>query len=138
MSAAGLLVREAVAEGGRELALERYHEGGLGILSPGTDRIPQAARDRGARASASLFAELAAVPAWELPLQELAEARRPSTIVVGADTPDPISAAAHGLAGALARSGLAEVGPGLPHHDQAPELAELVAHLAANVPRPSP
>jgi 3-oxoadipate enol-lactonase len=131
MSTAAALVRDAVAEGGRELALERYHEGGLGILSPGAGRIPDVARDRGDRAPASLFAELAAVPSWELPVQELGDARVPSAIIVGADTPPLIREAARALSGALAHSELSELGPGLPHHDQAPEVADAVMTLAA-------
>ena len=129
MSGAAALVREAVAEGGRELALARYHDGELGILSPGAERLPDNARDRGARAPAGLFAELAAVPNWELPVQELGDARVSSTIVIGADTPPLVREAAQRLGGALARSELAELGPGLPHHDQAADLAELVANV---------
>ncbi len=131
MSGAAALVRDAVADGGRRSALDRYHEGGLGILSPGAGRIPDTARDRGERAPASLFAELGAVPSWELPAQELGDARVPTAIIVGAETPPLVREAALGLSGALARSELIELGPGLPHHDQAPQAADVVMTLAA-------
>jgi pimeloyl-ACP methyl ester carboxylesterase len=130
LSGAADLVREAVAEGGRELTLERFATGGLGVLSAGAERVPEAARDGSAAAAQTLFAELAAVPAWEVPLSELAVAPRPSVIVVGADTQALVRAAAAGLERALARTELREVGPGLPHHDQAPELAALVVEVA--------
>jgi pimeloyl-ACP methyl ester carboxylesterase len=137
MSEAAALVRDAVAEGGRRSVLDRYHEGGLGILSPGAERIPDAARDRGERAPASLFAEIAAVPSWELPVRELVDGHPPSVIIVGAETPPLLRDAAQGIAGVLGGSELVELGPGLPHHDQAPALADIIAHQpTANVPRP--
>jgi pimeloyl-ACP methyl ester carboxylesterase len=131
LSTAADLVREAVADGGREEALARFMTGGLGALSAGAERIPEQARDR--RAAQALFAELAAVPAWEVPLAALAVEAKPSAVVVGADTPELHRRAAEGLARALAHSELRELGPGLPHHDRAADLAALVAEVAEEV-----
>ena len=129
VEAAGL-VRDAVAEGGRELAFERYLAGELGALGPGAERLPPAAALTGPQAAASLFAEIAAVPGWKLAPSELAAAGLPSVIVCGSDTPPLVREAASGLDSALARSELREVGAGLPHHDQAPGLADLVVEVA--------
>jgi len=129
LSEAADLVREAVAAGGREAALERHLAGGLGILSAGAQRIPEAG-ERGAAAVQSLFAELAAVPSWELPLAEMSVATRPTVVVTGLDTPPLIRQAANRLTGALARSELRDVGGGLPHHDQAADLAALAVEVA--------
>jgi pimeloyl-ACP methyl ester carboxylesterase len=130
LSEAADLVREAVAEGGRELALERYAAGRLGALSVGAERIPPDSRATGSSAPASLFAELAAVPAWGFELHQLALSSRPSVIVRGGDTPRLLDEAARGLAGVLARSELRAVGGGLPHHDRAGEVAELVIEVS--------
>ena len=130
LSDAADLVRAAVAEGGREAAIERHLAGGLGVLSAGAERIPEPARDHGERAAQSLFAELAAVPAWELPLSEMSVATRPSVVVVGADTAPLVREAASRLTDALARSELRDVGGGLPHHDQAADLAALAVEVS--------
>lgn len=130
LSEAAELVRDAVADGGRELALERYAAGELGALSAGAERIPPPARATGPAAAGSLFAELAAVPAWGVALGDLALVTRPSVIVRGSGTPSLLHDAANGLAGALARCELRDVGPGLPHHDQAGELSQLVLEVA--------
>jgi pimeloyl-ACP methyl ester carboxylesterase len=130
LSEAADLVRDAVAGGGREAALERHLAGGLGILSAGAERVPEPARAHGEAAAQSLFAELAAVPSWDLPLAEMSVASRPSVVAVGADTAPLIREAATGLTGALARSELREVGGGLPHHDQAADIAALAMEVA--------
>jgi pimeloyl-ACP methyl ester carboxylesterase len=130
LATAADLVREAVADGGRDEALARYHAGELGILSAGAERLPDAARANGPDAAQSLFAELAAVPGWELPLAELSLAPRPSVVVVGADTDGLVRRAAEGLTAATAHAELRDVGPGLPHHDQAANMAALVVEVA--------
>jgi pimeloyl-ACP methyl ester carboxylesterase len=130
LAEAAELVREAVAEGGRERALELYSAGRLGAISAGAERIPAPARAVGEGAAASLFAELAAVPAWSVGLRELALATRPSVIVRGSDTPELLHDAASGLAGALARCELRDVGPGLPHHDGSADVAQLAIEVA--------
>jgi pimeloyl-ACP methyl ester carboxylesterase len=130
LSEAADRVREAVADGGRERALERHLAGALGILSAGAERIPAPVADRDARAAHALFAELSTVPAWELPLPAMSVASRPTAVVVGADTPALVRRAGARLTGALARSELREVGGGLPHHDQAPDVAAVAMEVA--------
>lgn len=130
LSDAADLVREAVNAGGTAAALERYLAGGLGILSAGAERIRAPAADSDHRAAQALFAELSAVPSWELPLAAMSLASRPAVVVVGTDTPPLIRRAASRLTGALARSELREVGPGLPHQDQPADLAALATELA--------
>ena len=130
LSEAAALVRDAVADGGRAAALDRFQAGGLGVIGAGAGRIPESARARGPQAAQTLFAELAAVPAWALPLGELATAPRPGAIVVGSDTPPLVRDAARALAATLVRAELREVGAGLPHHDRPTELAALAVEVA--------
>jgi len=130
LATAADLVRDAVADGGREAALDHYLGGGLGVLSAGAERIPAPARAGGPRAVQALFGELAAVPGWELPLGEFGVAAAPSLVVVGTDTHPLVREASYGLSRALARSELRTTGPGLPHHDRAAELAALVIEVA--------
>jgi pimeloyl-ACP methyl ester carboxylesterase len=130
LSDAADLVRDAVADGGRHAALERYLAGGLGILSAGAERIPRRAAAGDEDAAQALFAELSAVPSWELPLTEMSVASRPAIVVVGGDTHPLVRQAAARLTSALARSELREVGPGLPHHDRAPDVAALAVEVA--------
>jgi hypothetical protein len=51
-------------------------------------------------------------------------------VVVGADTAPLVREAATRLTGALTRSELREVGTGLPHHEQAADLAALAVEVA--------
>jgi len=123
-------VRDAVAEGGKEAALDSYLAGRLAALGPGAGRIPPELADRGGRAASALFAELSAVPAWERTDAELAASTRPSVIVLAADSPPFLRRAAQELARVLGRSDLRETEPGLPHFDRAGELAALVVEVA--------
>jgi pimeloyl-ACP methyl ester carboxylesterase len=124
------LVREAVATGGREAALDAFLAGKLPALGPGAGRIPPEVADRGQAAQAALFAELAAVPAWERTDAELAAADKPTLIAIASDSPPYLSAAARELSRVLGRSDLRETEPGLPHFDRAGELAAMVVEVA--------
>ena len=66
-------VREAVAESGRDAALDAYLAGRLPALGPGAGGSRPSGRPRPRRDS-GLFAELSAVPAWERSDAELAAA----------------------------------------------------------------
>ncbi len=123
-------VRDAVFEGGREAVLGSYLAGRLPALGPGAGRIPPELADRGPRAASTLIAELPAIPAWERTDAELATSQRPALIVVAADSPPFLAAAARELTRALARADLRETEPGLPHFDRAGELAALVVEVA--------
>jgi pimeloyl-ACP methyl ester carboxylesterase len=123
-------VREAVAESGREAALDAYLAGRLTALGPGAGRIPPQLADRGSGATAALFAELPAVPAWERSDAELAAATRPALIAIAADSPPLLAKSAIELNRVLARADLRETELGLPHFDRAGELAALLVEVA--------
>jgi len=123
-------VREAVANGGREAALDAYLAGRLPGLGPGAGRIPPELADRGAPAAEALFAELSAVPAWERSDAELTVAKKPSLLVISADSPPLLRRSAQELSRVLARSELRETEPGLPHFDRAGDVAALVIEVA--------
>jgi pimeloyl-ACP methyl ester carboxylesterase len=123
-------VRDSVAAGGREAALDAYLAGRLPALGPGAARIPPDLAARGSAAAAALFAELSAVPAWERTDAELSASTRPSLIAISSDPPLFLAHAARGLAQVLGRSDLRETEPGLPHVDRAGELAALVVEIA--------
>ena len=123
-------VREAVASGGREAALDAYVAGRLPALGPGAGRIPPELAQHGPAAATALFAELGAVPAWERSDAELALATRPSVVAIASDSPPFLREAAQALTRVLARSDLRETEPGLPHADRAGELAALVLEVA--------
>lgn len=123
-------IAEAVEAGGPAAALDLFLSGGLPYLGPGAARLPEtlaaAARER----PGSLFAELAAVPAWPIRGPDLLAATAPVRIVIGAATPDPLRRAAEELAARLGGAELTRLGGvGLPHLGAAPELARVVAEL---------
>jgi pimeloyl-ACP methyl ester carboxylesterase len=124
------LVREIVAQGGREAALDAYVAGKFPGLGAGAGRIPPEHAQHGARAARALFAELSAVPAWERSDSDLASASRPAVVVVAADSPQFLRRSAEALSSVLARSDLRETEAGLPHADRAGELAALVLEVA--------
>ncbi len=126
-------IGELVAAGGRTAVLDAYLNGSFGGLGVGAERVPPGARASGPEAVTALFAEFGAVPAWELPEARMATAARPTMVVTGATTPDLLVRAASGLAAILARSERRRTGPGLPHHDQAAEVADLICELAESV-----
>ena len=123
-------VREAVAEGGPAKAFDLYVKGKLPTLGAGAGRIPPEIAADAARHPLSLFAELAAVPAWEVPAVSMSVARRPSIIVAAEGGPPSLALAAEGVAAGLARSELRRVGHGLPHFDSATAIAESLTELA--------
>jgi pimeloyl-ACP methyl ester carboxylesterase len=123
-------VREAVATGGREAALDAYLAGRLPALGPGAGRIPPGLGDRGPNATTALFAEMSAVPAWERTDAELAASTVPALIAIAADSPPLLTEAAGKLARTLGRSDLRETEAGLPHFDRAGEVAALVVEVS--------
>lgn len=133
LSADGEQLRIAFQRGGAPKAMDLYLSGALAALGPGAERQPAelaaAARER----PMTLFAELAAVPAWELPLAQLAAADAALAVVTATSTPGLVrracSALAERLAGARARELPAA---GWPQLDSVPELRELVLELAAS------
>jgi pimeloyl-ACP methyl ester carboxylesterase len=129
LSADSERVAEAVAEGGPRKAFDLYVQGRLPTLGAGAGRIPPEIAEEAATHPLSLFAELAAVSAWELPAVPMSVAPRPSLIVAAEAGPAPLGHAAEGLAAGLARTQLRRVGPGLPHFDSAAAVADLITEL---------
>jgi pimeloyl-ACP methyl ester carboxylesterase len=130
LSADVALIRETVAANGRDAALDAFLAGKLPALGPGAGRIPPELADHGPGAASALFAEIAAVPAWERTDAELAAATKPSLIAIGGDSPPFLADAARELSRVLGRSDLRETEPGLPHFDRAGELAAIAVEVA--------
>ena len=127
-------LRETVAAGGKEAALDAYQAGRFPALGSGAGRVPPEVAERGPAPANALFAELPAVPAWARTDTELATAVKPSLIAVASDSPPLLAAASRELARVLGRSDLRETEPGLPHFDRAGELAALVVEVAETGP----
>lgn len=130
LSADAATIRDAVAAGGREAALDAYLDGQLLALGAGAERIPAELKERGPAAATSLFAEVAAVPAWNVTDDELASLAAPALVVVSEASPPLLDGASRKLAKLLPRAELREIGPGLPHTDQAASIADLACELA--------
>ncbi len=130
LSADSETIREGVQRGGPRAGFELYVNGRLPTLGAGAGRIPPEIAGGAAEHPLSLFAELAAVPAWELPAVAMSVARRPAVIAVDEAGPRPLALAAEGLNAGLTRSEVRRLGPGLPHFDDALALAELLIALA--------
>jgi pimeloyl-ACP methyl ester carboxylesterase len=123
-------IADAVSGGGPAEAIDLYLAGGLRFAGSGAQRIPDEIGAVAREHPLSLFAELAAVPAWTLRTAEMASVAAPSRIVVGASTPQLLRVAADQLARRLGRSEVVRLdGEGLPHFDCAPELAESIKPL---------
>jgi pimeloyl-ACP methyl ester carboxylesterase len=130
MSADREAVEAAVREGGPGAALDAYLAGGLPYLGAGAERIPADASASARLRPLSLFAELAAVPAWALHGRGLAAADSPALIVTGAATPPLLRSAARELTARLGNSRVVTLGgTGLPHVAAAPELAGEIRKL---------
>ena len=123
-------IRDAAQRAGRGAVLDLYRAGALLALGPGAERLPPGARDDGPYAATALLAELGAVPGWELPTSELAALAAPVAIVTCAGTPPMLRDAVAGLAATMPRAESHRLdSPGLPHHEGATDLAELILAL---------
>jgi pimeloyl-ACP methyl ester carboxylesterase len=125
----------AVAERGAEGAVALYLSGRLTALGAGLDRLPTALTAEGRNRPIGIFAELGAAAAWSMPLVRLADADRPSRIVVAPSTPPLLREAARVLQDRLGASETIEVkATRTPPHTGAPdEIASLVLSLAPSV-----
>jgi pimeloyl-ACP methyl ester carboxylesterase len=123
-------IAEAVAHGGPAAALDLYLAGGLPFAGPGAERIPEQVAASTRERPLSLFAELAAVPAWTLRSAEMLALEAPSRIVLGSTTPRHLRVAAEQLAAHLGGSEIVRLGgEGLPHVGAAAELAGVIRAL---------
>lgn len=124
-------VEGAIREGGPAAAIDAYLSGALPFLGAGAERIPAEAADTSR--PRSLFAELAAVPAWPVHDRGLHTAEVPVLVVTGASTPPLLRSAGDELASRLATARRVNLGgTGLPHVGAAPELAEEIRALLAD------
>lgn len=131
LSAEGNLLREAVAAGGPEAGMDLYLSGRLPALGPGAGRLSPQALGASASRPLSLFAELAAVASWPLPVAEMPLVRSPSRVIVCASTPPLVRLAGSELAARLGAAELCELEvDGLPQAEAAGELAELALEVA--------
>lgn len=121
----------AAAAAGAEAALELFLGGSLGALGGGAERIPGEIA-RGANPSPfALFAEVAAISGWTLPLARLPALGPPAAVVVAGSTPPFLRRAAEALAARLPGADLRDVaGPGLAQLGSPGELAAIALELA--------
>jgi pimeloyl-ACP methyl ester carboxylesterase len=128
LSADGAALEEAVRSGGAAAAYDLYAGGGLPYLGAGAGRIPEEIAATGRERPRSLFAELAAVAAWEIRPAALLECEVPIRVVQAATTPPVLRQAAEELTARLGVSRMLRLGgDGLPHVTAAPELARALA-----------
>ena len=123
--------RAEAAAAGANAALELYLGGSLGALGGGAERIPDEIA-RGAEPSPfALFAEVAAISGWTLPLAQLPALGPPAAVVVAGSTPPFLRRAAEALVARLPGADLREVaGPGLAQLGSPDELAAIALELA--------
>jgi pimeloyl-ACP methyl ester carboxylesterase len=130
LSEDGNSLREAVNSGGPAAGVELYLSGGLPALGPGAERLPRALSEHARERPLSLFAELGAVPAWPLPLTEMARNRVGVRIVVSDSSPPVLRQAADALERRLVAGELRSLkGRGLPQLDDPTGLAALILEL---------
>jgi pimeloyl-ACP methyl ester carboxylesterase len=134
-SASGRVGDEAepheAARAGAAAALDLYRSGGLEALGGGAERIPADIGPVPGSSPFALFAEVAAVSAWTLPLAELATLDVPLAVAVSDSTPPFIRRAAESLADRLPAGELRELrGSGLPQLGSSTELAATLRELS--------
>jgi pimeloyl-ACP methyl ester carboxylesterase len=133
LSADGELVRAAFQRGGAAEAMDLYLSGTLAALGPGAERQPPELAALARERPMTLFAELAAVPAWDLPLAKLGAVDVPIAVVTATSTPQLVRTAGDALAQRLANARRHEIDAvGLPQLDSAAELAELVLEAGSS------
>ncbi|MGI8462218.1 MAG: alpha/beta fold hydrolase [Solirubrobacterales bacterium] len=122
--------REAAALGAGA-ALDLYLSGELAAIGAGADRIPDAIADRERASPFALFAEVAAISGWTIPLAELPRLGPPATVVLARSTPPFSRRAAEALAVRLPGADLRELAAtGLPQLDGVDELAAIVLEIS--------
>jgi 3-oxoadipate enol-lactonase len=123
-------IRDAVAAGGPPAVLDLFLSGRLTTLGAGAARIPPEIAAEQRERPLTMFAELGAVSAWSLPLDELARISAPSRIVLASSTPPLLRRIAAELESRVPAARIHELEvDGLPHYAGASELAELALEL---------
>ena len=122
----------AAAGAGAAAALDLYLGGELGALGAGAERIPEELARAAEPNPFALFAEVAAISGWTLPLAELPSLRPPAAVVVAGSTPPFLRRAAEALSSRLPGADLRDLraAPGLAQLDSPDELAAIAVELA--------
>jgi pimeloyl-ACP methyl ester carboxylesterase len=125
-------LREALAVGGTDEAVNLLLSGALEALGPGIGRLSAEATSSARDRPAVLFAELGSTAAWATPLSRLGQATRPSVIVISGSTPPLLRQASAALSDHLRASSERELDSGEePPHLGAPgEVAAIAAELS--------
>ena len=132
LSEDGGALRRAVHDGGPAAGVDLYLSGELAALGPGVQRLPKALLAPARERPLSLFAELAAVPSWALPLSDMGQNQRPARIVVSPSSPGLLRSAAERLTARLGHAELRELpGDRPPHLDDPRGLATLILELSS-------
>jgi pimeloyl-ACP methyl ester carboxylesterase len=130
LSQDGGAMREAVHAGGPAAGVELYLSGGLPALGSGAGRLPRELTAPAREAPLSLFAELAAVASWPLPLAAMSRNSVPVRIAISSASPHLLRRAADELAGRLAHAEPCErPGRGPVHVEDPRGFAPLTAEL---------
>ena len=130
LSQDGGALRQAVEGGGPEAGVELYLSGELPALGAGAERLPPTLTAPARERPLTLFAELAAVPSWPLPLTEMAQNRVRAWIVISESSPRLLRDAAAELAGRLGGAELRELSGTGPAYLADPRgVAELILEL---------
>jgi pimeloyl-ACP methyl ester carboxylesterase len=118
------------AAAGASAALELYLGGSLGALGAGAERIPDELARAAEPSPFALFAEVAAISGWTLPLAQLPALGPPAAVVLAGSTPPFLRRAAEELVARLPGADLREVsGPGLAQLGSPEELAAVCLEL---------
>ena len=118
------------AAAGAKAARELYLGGGLAVLGAGSERIPPELADADHANPFVLFAEVAAISGWTLPLAELPALAQPIAVAVASSTPPFVRRAAEALSSRLPGADLRELpAGGLPQLDSPAELASVLSEL---------
>lgn len=130
LSEDGGALRQAVHAGGPTAGVALYLSGKLTALGPGAQRLPNALSAPARERPLSLFAELAAVPSWPLPLAGMDQNQLPARIVVSPSSPELLRRSAEKLAARLGHAELRELPGDRPAHLADPQgLATLILEL---------
>jgi pimeloyl-ACP methyl ester carboxylesterase len=118
------------ARAGAAAALELYLGGSLAALGAGAERIPEQVALEARPSPFALFAEVAAISGWTLPLGRLPTIDAPVAVAISGSTPPFLRRAAEALVTRLPGADLREVsGSGLPQLGSPDELAATVLEL---------
>ena len=120
----------AAAAAGADAALDLSRGGSLAALGAGAERIPADIAAEARHSPFALFAEVAAISGWTLPLARLPTIEAPTAVVLARSTPPFLRRAGEALVTRLPGADLREVpAAGLAQLDSPGELAAIALEL---------